>query len=67
MTPEQGLDLEALEAMVDRHGLDGVLSILTEICNEKSEHVLVNWQDKALAKNWTVNARVIEKLAAAIR
>lgn len=29
VTQEQGLDMEALEAMVDRHGLDGVVDMLS--------------------------------------
>ena len=41
-----------LESLVDRRGIDSVLMALSEICGGKSEHVLSNWQDKALACRW---------------
>jgi hypothetical protein len=41
--------------------------MLAEVCNEKAEHVQVNWQDRNLAKEWTADARAIEKIAAKIR
>jgi hypothetical protein len=63
MTPEQGLDMEALEAMVDRHGVSGVLSMLSEICAEKAEHLRVNWQDRPAAGVWNRRGNAIEKVA----
>jgi hypothetical protein len=41
-----------LEDVVDKHGLGVVLSALSLVCNEKSEHVLWAWQDKPLATAW---------------
>ena len=41
-----------LETLVDACGIDSVLMALSEICGEKSEHILSNWQDTILAKRW---------------
>ena len=43
---------DTLEQMIDKHGLLHVICALDLICNEKSEHILVNRQDKATAKPW---------------
>ena len=45
-------DQVLLEALIDKHGLDDVLSEIVTICRHKAEHVAVNWQDMALAKAW---------------
>jgi hypothetical protein len=45
-------DLHALETLVDRCTLNGVVSALSEICSRKEEHVAGNWQDEGLAKKW---------------
>jgi hypothetical protein len=42
----------ALEAMVDKFGLAGVLNGLACICSGKADHVETNWQDKRLANAW---------------
>jgi hypothetical protein len=41
-----------LETTIDQCGIDSVLMALSEICGEKSEHILANWQDTVLAKRW---------------
>lgn len=47
-------DAYALEVLVDRLGLRGVLGILAEVCQGKADHLRSNWQDddrgKALGK-----------------
>jgi uncharacterized protein with HEPN domain len=45
-------EAETLEAIIDASSLQAVVMALSEICGEKSEHVLTNWQDKALAREW---------------
>jgi hypothetical protein len=50
LTPEQKTDLES---MIDGASLYRVIEALVEICHEKAEHMSSNWQDKALAKDWT--------------
>jgi hypothetical protein len=60
---EKVFDAVALEAMVDHHGLSGVLTMLSDICNEKAEHIRDNWQDKVFAKAWDRYGRRIEALS----
>lgn len=43
---------DQLEALVDSSSLKQVLMDLTEICLDKKEHILTNWQDKATADPW---------------
>lgn len=54
---------DALEAMIDRHGLSGVLKGMADICYEKQEHVESNWQDRALGKAWAKAARLAYSLS----
>jgi hypothetical protein len=42
----------ALEHMVDRVGVCGVLDALLDMCGHKAEHLRSNWQDEASAKDW---------------
>jgi hypothetical protein len=42
----------ALEAMVDKFGLQNVINGLSCICSGKADHIEENWQDKRLAKAW---------------
>lgn len=55
---------ETLEAMIDKHGLLHILTGLSLICAEKAEHIRLNWQDKALARDWD---RVAARLDGAVR
>lgn len=54
---------EQLERLVDAEGLADVLSLLAEICEEKSAHVQENWQDEALARLWAGAGFEIQRLA----
>jgi hypothetical protein len=58
--------IEAIEALVDQHGLTQVLVALSEVCSEKAEHLRVNWQDKANAGYWDQDAKRIGHAAAAV-
>ena len=58
---------DELEIMIDKIGLSKALFLIAEICCEKAEHLQSNWQDANAAKEWTADARAIEKLAAKIR
>lgn len=55
---------DELEALIDKHSIEDVVIALDLVCQEKSEHVLINWQDKNLSKAWT---RVGGKLTIAAR
>lgn len=50
-------DTRTLEDMIDKRGLTYVLAGLELVCHEKAEHVLSNYQDRALARLWERNAR----------
>lgn len=63
VTQLQGLDMEALEGMVDRHGVAGVLHMLAEVCSEKATHLESNWQDRTTAKLWDTVGNRATKLA----
>lgn len=41
-----------LESMIDTSDLSTVLRALALVCIEKSEHLAINWQDKAASKRW---------------
>jgi hypothetical protein len=58
--------LDKLELLVDQYGLAGVLSGLSYICGEKSEHISAHWQDHGLAKLWIEYAARLDKVAASI-
>ena len=49
MTSEQQ---SILEDLVDACGLDLVLTGLASMCAAKSDHAIVNWQDRSLANAW---------------
>lgn len=50
---------DQIEGYIDRQSLSVLLSLVEEICREKAEHVLTNWQDKAMSKAWEHNARTV--------
>lgn len=60
-------DFSTLEAMVDAYGLETVLYALGDICSEKSEHILTNWQDDYLARYWAKRGVRITRVADAVR
>jgi alpha-amylase/alpha-mannosidase (GH57 family) len=55
-------DCSELEQMIDRHGLYAVVQMLETICQEKSDHLLSNWQDQPAANRWLRAANKCDKL-----
>ncbi len=53
--------IDRLEAMVDSHGLRGVLTALEEVCTIKSQKLLEKGQDEATAKVWSKNLAAIQR------
>lgn len=53
-------DADMLEQIVDRVGLDGIVSLLSEICREKAEHLRSTWQDENAARSWEADARRLD-------
>lgn len=43
---------EDLERLIDRDGIENVLTAIGMICYDKSDHILSNWQDSATARWW---------------
>ena len=54
---------DQLEGLIDRHSLLDVLLAIGNICAEKSDHALTNWQDSDLADAWTRAMIEIDKAA----
>lgn len=52
-----------LEQLVDACGLDGVIAGLANICAAKSDHTLVNWQDRQLANAWMRAMTTLDQFA----
>jgi hypothetical protein len=46
-------DRDILEGLVDGYSLTEVMEALAEICDEKADHILTNWQDEKTSKVWT--------------
>ena len=44
--------LDALEGLVDKHGIVLIMMGLVHIADEKAEHIQSNWQDLVLANAW---------------
>lgn len=51
-----------VEMLVDQFGLASVLTMLSEICADKADHLRCNWQDDSTAKVWAKDSLVIDKL-----
>ena len=60
MTPSQ---LEALEVLIDQHGIAEVLGQIAAIANDKAEHILANYDDENLSDEWEAVADEIDALA----
>jgi hypothetical protein len=43
---------DELEDLIDERGLSAVLSMIAEVCREKSEHLWSNCQDARAASVW---------------
>jgi hypothetical protein len=58
---------EQLEKMVDRTSLSDILSLLAIICEEKTDHIRANWQDKTTANVWARCSRELDVIAARVK
>ena len=52
---------EALEMLVDKHGIGTVTQQLSEICGLKAEHLLSNWGERTAAREWQKAGKRLEK------
>jgi hypothetical protein len=58
---------EALERMIDQHGLTLLVSTLGVICSEKADHIRENWQDRTTAKVWDADGHTLDRAARAMK
>jgi hypothetical protein len=54
---------EALESMIDKHGLLFVTTGLELICAEKAEHIRHNWQETRASKPWDKASKAFGRVA----
>lgn len=52
MITKAGTAEDTLEQMIDSLGITIVLHMLAAICDGKTNHVAIHWQDTTLAKRW---------------
>jgi hypothetical protein len=58
--------MNILEALIDRYGLQGVVSGLSYVCSEKGQHIAAHWQDQRLSKRWMGYAEKLDRVTAVI-
>lgn len=51
----------ALEALIDGHGLCALTDALAQVCHGKAVHLQSNWQDHLAARCWRRAASVMER------
>jgi hypothetical protein len=55
---------DAIEQIVDAHGVSNTLRFLAEVCADKAGHILDNWQDEKTAKAWAQASKRLDAYAA---
>ncbi len=55
-------DKSDIEIMIENLSLSGMLSILSQVCYEKAEHLRTNWQDLETARTWEKVGRAVGKI-----
>ena len=55
-------DKDLLERILDRNDIRPLILALAEICEEKAEHVALNWSDApGIVRAWRRNAQALER------
>ena len=54
--------LDQIETLIDRHGLETVLQMITFVCQEKADHIMVSYSDESLARAWQANGRLVQRI-----
>jgi hypothetical protein len=55
---------DAIEKLIDAHGLDHFLSMSGFICGENAEKCATLWQDTTRAKHWMEISKCLDRLTA---
>jgi hypothetical protein len=63
MSIEERTLADHLETLVDSNSVHAVLEALASVCYGKSAHILMNWQDKNLARTWEKAAIAVDRLS----
>ena len=50
---------DTIESIIDRIGVRDTLIIITDIMQDKAQHILTEWQDEKLAGKWNHSASLI--------
>lgn len=58
---------DSVEKLIDSAGVQRLLDSISDICAEKSEHILESYDDRPLARLWMQTGIAVGKLAAKIR
>jgi len=45
-------DMNTMEYLIDRYGLNAVLDNMADIASEKADHVFINYNDTVTADTW---------------
>jgi hypothetical protein len=43
---------DTIERLIDQHGVQQVLSVMSMVAAEKAEHILASYGDRSLARKW---------------
>lgn len=60
-------DRDTLEALIDRYSLANLIEGLVQICHYKADHLRTTWQDAAAAKDWSTDARTLDRIVSTLR
>ena len=55
---------DAIERLINAHGLDHFLQMSGFVAGEKAEHIATNWQDASTAKRWMEVSKRLDSLTA---
>lgn len=58
---------QILEALIDQLGLDEVVQCLSEVCQDKSEHIRESYNDNESAHDWLKRANLLNELVSRVQ
>jgi hypothetical protein len=59
------MNKDILESIIDKTSLLHVLELISDICQEKADHIRCNWQDEKTAAPWAEAGRRLARYAGA--
>lgn len=55
---------EEIEMNIDLIGFSEFISLVSQVCGDKFDHVRTNWQDEVLAETWNKAGHNLDEIAA---